>query len=365
MFAWQTELCFDSVSGWFRFCWFKASFLAKPPLRAGIVTTVLVLAASTAMSLVEMLPNKKVLRSLDEVHLRTRRLLREGNGEGSALYVAVRERPAGEGLKSAIDIVRQFGPHGITTKAPKAAKNRPMDRKADTSTRLLVRVGRAFQQPFTMSVSEAAVSYDVVHDGIPLLDPSATPWKVDIRIVQLVRDVGEMLAQRAWSSDGNCKPEVHVSSALLLQKLGIGSNESGPVTDCTRLAQFLSVFVWAATLCIFADIKTLDPNRTHAWPLACATAVVRAWELYFHCRRCSWPQCDDAEVAYMSVLACLPNAVSRWQSQHFEAGQFEECLGQVRVRVQGETDTRLPRTPDKVRCRMICVDSMSNSLLGC
>lgn len=315
-------------------------------------------AASMALALVDSMPDLPRWKDIDNVRAREKELLAEESDTGHGLFVASKELDDGELAKKALQCVREFGPRGITTKAPKN-KPRPNPspaRRADPTTRLQVRIARTgvchasnrveVPAPFTLSMSETAIAYArLSEEGNYFPEKS----KADIRFLQLVRDSGELLVSQAWrrsDDSGFVKPSVHLATAVLLR--GIGLAEVQPPADTRRcMAQLLALFVWALTECMHADIVSRTPKYVKPRHKACAQAVARAWEFLFFCRRHGWPDDAAVEAVYMSVLACLPRALLD-ADEPFDAEEFATCLQAVKIRPRSEADPHEPATPTEV-----------------
>lgn len=317
-------------------------------------------AASAAMRLLGQMPDIAQLRDIDSLPEQTAAMTQQDLRGGFAWFEASLPAADGEGVKHAVEAVRLFGPYGIITKAPKGAAGtaRPRCRPADAKTRLQVRIGRSgmahstgrvlLQNPFTLSVSEAGVSYMRLDRGISFIRGTEKHPTVDIRFLQVVRDAGELLLKQAWQQPVVAKPTIHVTTALLLQHLGLAGSHAGTsAADITRMGQLLTLFVWAMTHCVHGEIKALRPELPHAWHRSCATAVARGWELLHFCLRSSWRDADAASSGFMSVLACIPRHILEAAGEEFDSGLFDGFLQDTKIR-QPHHDTSEPRTPPKV-----------------
>lgn len=290
-------------------------------------------AAVAARLVAAKLPSVDTFREIDTLAAQEQVLMQEEVGHGHACFVAMRPGVGGDALKIALKLVRDFGPHGVTTCAPKDKPVAlPYLRDANKYVRLQARIGRGSDpvkrdSHFLISVSEAAVGYSRVVAGVSMMSAGGGPHFTDIRHLQVARDVGELVLAEAWLQQGHAKPRIHVATAVVLQHLGLVEAPADTSAGRnTRLGQFLTILVWAIAQCVRGDLRVRCPDRPHPWHRAVARAVAKAVEFLYFCRRHTWTADEDADAAYMSVLASLPRQLLRTCGEDFDAALFHGIL---------------------------------------
>lgn len=175
------------------------------------------------------------------------------------------------------------------------------------------------------SVSKAAVGYSRLVAVVSILLVGGDPHLLDIRHLQVARDVGELVLTEAWRHQVHTKPHIHVATAVVLQHLGlIEAPAHTPVSCNTQLGQLLAVFVGGIAQCVHGDLNIRCSDRPHPWHHAVARAVAKAVEFLYFCRRHSWTaSAEDADSVYMSVLESLPRQVLRACEEDFDAALFD------------------------------------------
>lgn len=158
---------------------------------------------------------------------------------------------------------------------------------------------------------------------------------VDIRWLQLLHDVGEMLLCHRFEVTGcTCprhvrrRPEIHESSAQLLMEL--------QALQVPTLSALLMLYVIACTHAL-APRERRRGRVTNLWHTAVAKAVSMAVGLRFHCMDRWGAASGTCAALYMSVLAALPSAILAKMGAPFEPDAWEEAMGAARTRQGSST----------------------------
>lgn len=217
--------------------------------------------------------------------------------------------------------VMNFGPIGLHSKD--AAKGQPTKAR-----RMEVSIASDSGHPVTLSVFAPFLMHVGVFKGQPT-KPDDPVGKVDVAYLQLARDAGELLFWRCFDdaplSVARKLPQIHVMSAVLLERVGLLSAPSLP--------GLLALFVWAAGHCAHAGMDRAKPRIHLPWHTAYARAVTQAWELLLCCEQHSWGGVVDGDRSmFLSVLAALPQALLLAAGEAFMPSMWDDRVLAARRR---------------------------------
>lgn len=142
--------------------------------------------------------------------------------------------------------------------------------------------------------------------------------KVDVRLLQLMRDVARLTREGAFLGGSQRAPvKVHAATAILLQHTGISLSEPIP------LGSLVVLYVWAFAQVKYPLFQRSRKEKGDAWLAACAASIAEGWTLL---QMCTWREVQEHSAVFLSVLAALPQKLLLSEKNGFDQGRWADLL---------------------------------------